>query len=108
MAVFGPAFLAPFVFSGQNHWVVIRAYLILFDLVNAFGHTNIPLNGWLFESKYSPVRYLFYTPEFHFGHHKYYKVNHGLFIPVWDILFNTYEEYEIPSPEEMGMLPKEQ
>ena len=108
VATFGPAFFAPFLITGQNHWSVICAYLILFDAINAFGHTNIPMNGWLFESKFSPFRYLFYTPEFHLGHHKYYKANYGLFMPIWDFLFNTYREYKIPSPEELGVLPKKQ
>jgi len=108
VATFGPAFFAPFLLTGQNHWTVICAYLILFDIVNAFGHTNISLNGWLFNSKYSPMRYLFYTPEFHLGHHKYYRANYGLFMPVWDFLFGTYKEYKIPSPEKLGVLPENQ
>jgi len=107
VATFGPAFFAPFLITGHNHWVVICAYLVLFDIVNAFGHTNIPLSGWLFESKLSPLRYLFYTPEFHLGHHKYYKANYGLFMPIWDFVFNTYREYKIPSPEKLGMLPQD-
>ena len=108
IAVFGPAFLVPFILTGQNHWAVISAYLVLFDLVNAFGHTNIPLRSWIFNSKWSPIRYAFYTPEFHLGHHKYYKANYGLFMPIWDHMLGTYREYKIPTPEEAGLLPAEQ
>jgi len=105
LAVFGPAFLAPFVLTGRNHWTVICAYLILFDMVNAFGHTRVRLDHWAFNSKWSPLRYAFYTPEFHLGHHKYYKANFGLFMPVWDHVFGTYREYRLPTDEQTGALP---
>jgi len=29
--------------------------------------------------------------QWHLEHHKNYKVNYGLFFPIWDILFNTYK-----------------
>lgn len=108
IGVFGPAFLAPFILAGQNHWAVIGAYLVLFDLVNAFGHTNIPLRYKMFDSVWSPFRYFFYTPEFHIGHHKYYKANYALFMPIWDHVFGTYREYNIPTAEESSLLPADQ
>lgn len=108
IAVFGPAFLVPFLLGGQNHWVVICAYLVLFDLINAWGHTNISISSWVFDSKWSPMRYLFYTPEFHQGHHKYYKANFGLFMPIFDHLCGTYREYKIPGPEKLPLLPQNQ
>jgi len=95
IATFGPAMLLPYFVAGSNHWTVIAAYLILFDIVNAYGHTNIAcryqtyaisilaihiyfsFRHWLFESKWSPLRYLIYTPEFHLGHHSYYNYNFG-------------------------------
>lgn len=41
IATFGPAMLLPYFVAGANHWLVTGAYLILFDIVNAYGHTNI-------------------------------------------------------------------
>lgn len=108
IAVFGPAFLVPFFATGQNHWVVTCVYLVLFDLINAFGHTHIRINHWIFESKWSPLRYAFYTPEFHLGHHKYYKANYGLFMPIWDHLFGTYREFKIPTNEQAGTISADQ
>lgn len=96
VATFGPAMLLPYFINGANHWTVTAGYLLLFDIVNAYGHTNIVVRHWLFDSKWSPLRYLFYTPEFHLGHHAYYNYNFGLFMPLWDHLFNTYREYRRP------------
>ena len=102
IATFGPAFFIPFFLFGHSHWMVIGAYLIAFDVVNEYGHTNIVLRSWAFDSVWSPLRYLFYTPEFHLGHHAYYNKNFALFMPLWDHLFGTYREYKTP---ESTLLP---
>uniref|UniRef100_A0A7S1YZ85 Fatty acid hydroxylase domain-containing protein n=1 Tax=Trieres chinensis TaxID=1514140 RepID=A0A7S1YZ85_TRICV len=96
IATFGPAFLVPFLLTQRQHWIVVGAYLVIFDAVNAWGHTNIKIRHWLFTHKYSPFTYLFYTPEFHLGHHAYFQANYGLFMPVWDHLLGTYREYKKP------------
>lgn len=96
IATFGPAFLLPFFLGGCQHWKVISAYLILFDQINAFGHMNIRLRHWTFTHPMSPLRYLFYTPEFHLGHHAYFRANYGLFMPIWDFLLGTQREYTKP------------
>ena len=94
IATFGPAMLLPYFLAGSQHWVVIAGYLVAFDAVNAYGHTNIRVRHWMFTSEWSLLRYLFYTPEFHLGHHVYYNCNYALFMPVWDHLFGTYRKYE--------------
>jgi len=93
VATFGPAFLAPFFLGGCQHWMVIMGYLVMFDLVNAYGHMNIRYTHWIWKSKYSPLRYLFYTPEFHLGHHAYFSANYALFMPLWDFMLGTHREY---------------
>eukprot|EP00560_Eucampia_antarctica_P000425 CAMPEP_0197832952 /NCGR_PEP_ID=MMETSP1437-20131217/17074_1 /TAXON_ID=49252 ORGANISM="Eucampia antarctica, Strain CCMP1452" /NCGR_SAMPLE_ID=MMETSP1437 /ASSEMBLY_ACC=CAM_ASM_001096 /LENGTH=482 /DNA_ID=CAMNT_0043436637 /DNA_START=562 /DNA_END=2010 /DNA_ORIENTATION=+ len=93
IATFGPAFLAPFFLGGSQHWMVIMAYLVFFDLLNAYGHMNIKITSAIWNSKYSPLHYLFYTPEFHLGHHAYFNANYGLFMPVWDYVFGTQRDY---------------
>lgn len=94
IAVFGPAFLAPFLLYGEMHWLIIGAYLVLFDLINAYGHMNIKYRHPIFTSKYSPFQYLFYTPEFHLGHHAFFRANYALFMPIWDHMFGTWREYK--------------
>lgn len=105
IAVFGPAFLLPFLLQRRQHWIVIGGYLIIFDIVNAWGHTNVRIRSWLFTSRYSPMTYLFYTPEFHLGHHAYFKANYALFMPIWDHVFGTYREYK---KKDNPLLPKKQ
>jgi len=98
IATFGPAFFAPWLFSGRQHWMIIGAYLVLFDAINAWGHTNVRIRNPLFTSKYSPLKYLFYTPEFHLGHHAYFQANYGLFMPFWDHFLGTAREYRKQEP----------
>jgi sterol desaturase/sphingolipid hydroxylase (fatty acid hydroxylase superfamily) len=105
VATFGPAFFLPYLLQQRQHWVAIGAYLIGFDIINAWGHTNVRIRHWLFTSRYSPVTYLFYTPEFHLGHHAYFSANYALFMPIWDHVLGTYREY---TKKELPLLPKEQ
>lgn len=93
IATFGPAFLVPFLLTWRSHWTVIGGYLVLFDICNAYGHTNIRVRHWIWNHPLSPLTYLFYTPEFHLGHHAYFNANYGLFMPMWDHLFGTYRDY---------------
>lgn len=99
IATFGPAFLLPWLISGRQHWMIIGAYLILFDIINAWGHTNVRIRHFIFTGKYSPLKYLFYTPEFHLGHHAYFQANYGLFMPCWDHLLGTARKYQKKEPE---------
>lgn len=94
IAVFGPAFLAPFLLYGEMHWSIIGVYLVMFDLINAYGHMNIKYRHPIFTSKYSPFQYLFYTPEFHLGHHAFFRANYALFMPIWDHMFGTWRAYK--------------
>jgi sterol desaturase/sphingolipid hydroxylase (fatty acid hydroxylase superfamily) len=93
VATFGPAFLAPYFLGGSQHWIIIMAYLLSFDLINAYGHMNIKLTSPIWNSRYSPLHYLFYTPEFHLGHHAYFSANYGLFMPIWDYMLGTQRKY---------------
>jgi sterol desaturase/sphingolipid hydroxylase (fatty acid hydroxylase superfamily) len=105
LAVFGPAFMLPFLLQGRQHWAVVGAYLVAFDAINAWGHTNVQIRSWFLTSPWSPLTYLFYTPEFHLGHHAYFNANYGLFMPLWDRLLGTYREYH---KKPRAMLPADQ
>jgi len=105
IATFGPAFFVPFFVGGQQHWKVIMAYLVWFDCVNAYGHTNIRVRHPIFTHPLSPFRYLFYTPEFHLGHHNLFRANYALFMPLWDLMLGTHREF---TKDDSGALPAEQ
>lgn len=66
------------------------------NILNAWGHTNICLCHLIWNHKYSTLRYLFYNPEFHLGHHAYFCPNYCLFMPIWDHLLGTYQPYLKP------------
>jgi sterol desaturase/sphingolipid hydroxylase (fatty acid hydroxylase superfamily) len=107
IATFGPAFFLPFLYHGTMHWQVVGGYLIIFDILNAWGHTNVRLSqSTIWNHPLSPLRYLFYTPEFHLGHHAYFHANYSLFMPVWDHLCGTYREYV--KTDHQRLLPKQQ
>lgn len=105
IATFGPAFFAPFLLFGCQHWIAIGAYLVAFDTLNAYGHTHIKMRSWIWHSDYSPMKYLFYTPEFHLGHHAYFNANYCLFMPIWDYMFGTARSYK---KKDVQLLPDNQ
>ena len=57
-----PLSLSSVTTSGTQHWFTVGMYLVLFDLTNAYGHTNYKCRHWIWESVWSPLRYAFYTP----------------------------------------------
>jgi len=105
IATFGPAFFVPFFVGGHQHWKVILAYLVWFDCTNAYGHTNVRVRHPIFTHRLSPFRYLFYTPEFHLGHHALFRANYALFMPLWDIALGTHREFV---KDDSGLLPSDQ
>jgi len=105
VATFGPAFLAPFFLGGHQHWKVIMAYLVWFDCTNAYGHMNVRVRHPIFTHPLSPLRYLFYTPEFHLGHHALFRANYALFMPFWDIVCGTHREFK---KDDSGLMPAKQ
>ena len=87
---FAPSVFIPyFVFNKQN-WISICLYFLFHDLCNAIGHSDISYYNSYFTSSY--IKYLFYSPEFHKLHHIDFTCNYSLFMPFWDIIFNTYKE----------------
>lgn len=105
IATFGPAFLVPFFLGGHQHWKVIMVYLVWFDCTNAYGHMNVRVRHPIFTHPLSPLRYLFYTPEFHLGHHAYFRANYALFMPFWDLALGTHRDYK---KDDSGLLPPKQ
>jgi len=79
--------IIPFL-MGTHSLVTVFAYQFMFDLANAFGHTNFEI----FSPKYldSFWFYLFYPPSFHRAHHTHFTCNYALFMPLWDVIFGTY------------------
>ena len=90
IGTFGPALFIPYFIFNKQHWLCIYLYLSIFDFINALGHCDFSYNESYYTS--SVIKYLFYSPEFHHTHHTDLTVNYALFMPIWDVLFNTYRE----------------
>jgi sterol desaturase/sphingolipid hydroxylase (fatty acid hydroxylase superfamily) len=89
IGVFAPAMLFPYIFKQTQCGIVIMLYLLLFDLVNSFGHLRINMPKWYAKSF---LKYVFYQPIFHINHHLRHKCNYSLFMPIVDIIGGTYYE----------------
>jgi sterol desaturase/sphingolipid hydroxylase (fatty acid hydroxylase superfamily) len=77
-------------FMGEASLAVTLFYIPVFDVINSLGHTNLELfPSWYLES---PLYYLFYCPTYHHVHHKYFKYNYALFMPIYDVIFGTYSK----------------
>jgi len=92
--IFSPAILIPYIYFNMQNFYSISIYIILFDLANMLGHSNIKYTESVYKN--TIIKYMFYSPEFHACHHRKYKKNFSLFMPIWDHLFGTYEEYSLP------------
>ena len=82
LPVLVPAFL------GHATIVSTLFYVPVFDFLNTLGHTNLEI----FPSWYmnSPFYYFFYCTTYHHVHHRYFKYNYALFMPIYDMVFGSY------------------
>lgn len=62
-------------------------YIVIFDLLNIVGHTNVEFFPKKFNRSW--FSYLIYTPSFHSQHHTKFTKNYSLFMPIYDYLFGT-------------------
>jgi sterol desaturase/sphingolipid hydroxylase (fatty acid hydroxylase superfamily) len=93
-------FYLPLAFAGFTAMDILYAYLIT-QLYGNLVHTqyHIPLPKW--------YGYLFVTPSYHRVHHAsnipYLDKNMGMVLIVWDRLFGTFREENLPEPLKFGL-----
>jgi len=93
-------FYLPLAFMGFNAIDILYAYLIT-QLYGNIVHTqyNVPLPKW--------YGYLFVTPSHHRVHHAsnipYLDKNMGMMLIIWDRLFGTFHEENLPEPIKFGL-----
>lgn len=75
-------------YLGKCSLLQILFYVPLMDLANTFGHTN--LECFSLDWYNSFLGNFFYSTSFHHIHHKYFKYNYSLFMPIYDYMFGTY------------------
>lgn len=63
---------------------------VTIDLFNTIGHLNFEIfPAWYVDTV---MYYFFYTTSYHHVHHAYFNYNYALFMPIYDIMFGTYNE----------------
>ena len=87
--LFALPILVPVLFSDATLASTLL-YVPFMDLINTLGHTNLEVfPKWYINS---PFCYFFYCTTYHHVHHKYFKYNYALFMPIYDIIFGTYSK----------------
>jgi len=93
-------FYLPLALFGFNAIDILYAYLIT-QLYGNIVHTqyNVPLPKW--------YGYIFVTPSHHRVHHAsnipYLDKNMGMMLIIWDRLFGTFREEDLPEPIKYGL-----
>lgn len=77
-------------YFGHATVVSTLLYVPTMDFLNTLGHTNLEVfPSWWMDS---PFYYFLYCTTYHNVHHRYFKYNYALFMPIYDMLFGTYSE----------------
>ncbi|KAK1434765.1 hypothetical protein QVD17_00516 [Tagetes erecta] len=74
---------------GCGSKIVIYGYVIVFDFLRCFGHSNVEIMPhWVFD--YFPrFKFILYTPTYYSLHHSEMNTNYCLFMPLYDVIWNT-------------------
>ncbi|KAI3811370.1 hypothetical protein L1987_21091 [Smallanthus sonchifolius] len=75
--------------SGYGSKTTIYGYVLVFDVLRCFGHSNVEIMPhWIFD--YFPYfRFILYTPTYYSLHHIEMNTNYCLFMPLYDVIWNT-------------------
>ena len=93
-------FYLPLAFMGFNAIDILYAYLVT-QLYGNLVHTqyNVPLPKW--------YGFIFVTPSHHRVHHAsnipYLDKNMGMILIIWDRIFGTFHEENLPEPIKYGL-----
>nr|XP_043637396.1 very-long-chain aldehyde decarbonylase CER3-like [Erigeron canadensis] len=77
---------------GHGSLIMFYGYVLIFDFLRCMGHSNVEIVPRYIFDNLPILKYVIYTPTYHFIHHKDMKTNFCLFMPLFDILGNTMNE----------------
>ncbi|GJW25774.1 eceriferum 3-like protein [Tanacetum coccineum] len=77
---------------GHGSVIMLYGYVLLFDFLRCMGHSNIEVVPHQIYDIVPLLKYLMYTPTYHFIHHKGMKTNFCLFMPLFDVFGKTMNE----------------
>ncbi|KAG9135427.1 hypothetical protein Leryth_007182 [Lithospermum erythrorhizon] len=81
------------VFTGTASMASLFGYVTYIDFMNNMGHCNFELIPKELFAFLPPLKYLMYTPSFHSLHHTQFRTNYSLFMPFYDYVYGTMDEY---------------
>ncbi|XP_023762062.2 very-long-chain aldehyde decarbonylase CER3 [Lactuca sativa] len=77
---------------GHGSVIMIYGYVLVFDFLRCMGHSNIEVVPHHIFETVPMLKYLIYTPTYHFLHHREMKTNFCLFMPLFDVFGKTMNE----------------
>ncbi|XP_024973169.1 protein ECERIFERUM 3-like [Cynara cardunculus var. scolymus] len=77
---------------GYGSIIMFYGYILAFDFLRCMGHSNVEVVPHHIFETLPTLKYLIYTPTYHFIHHTDMKTNFCLFMPLFDVLGNTMNE----------------
>ncbi|KAI3512743.1 hypothetical protein L1887_20062 [Cichorium endivia] len=77
---------------GHGSVIMFYSYILAFDFFRCMGHSNVEVLPHQIFDTLPLLKYLIYTPTYHFLHHKDMKTNFCLFMPLFDVFGKTLNE----------------
>ncbi|PWA58723.1 fatty acid hydroxylase, NAD(P)-binding domain, Uncharacterized domain Wax2 [Artemisia annua] len=77
---------------GHGSVIMFYGYVLLFDFLRCMGHSNVEVVPHQIFDTLPMLKYLMYTPTYHFIHHRDMKTNFCLFMPLFDVFGKTMNE----------------
>ncbi|KAM7252570.1 hypothetical protein ACFE04_008079 [Oxalis oulophora] len=74
---------------GFGSGIVIVGYILAFDFLRCLGHCNVEIIPHRIFEILPFLKYLLYTPTYHSLHHTETETNFCLFMPVFDLIWDT-------------------
>ncbi|XP_076931016.1 very-long-chain aldehyde decarbonylase CER3-like [Bidens hawaiensis] len=74
---------------GHGSIIMFYGYILGFDFLRCMGHSNVEVVPPCDFDALPILKYVIYTPTYHFIHHKGMKTNFCLFMPLFDVLGKT-------------------
>ncbi|KAL2462244.1 Protein ECERIFERUM 3 [Abeliophyllum distichum] len=76
-------------FLGYGSISMMYSYVLGFDFLRCFGHTNVEVIPHSLFEAIPLLKYIIYTPTYHSLHHVDTRTNFCLFMPLYDLLWKT-------------------
>ncbi|CAN8310769.1 unnamed protein product [Cochlearia groenlandica] len=73
--------------------IPIIVYMTYIDFMNNMGHCNFEIFPKRLFNLFPLLKFLCYTPSFHSLHHTQFRTNYSLFMPIYDYIYGTTDQW---------------